>query len=448
MRPSGPAEIEHDHLSREETLECLGATESAEERRPLFHLLATCPTCREAASPLLELYRERRVLLDTSFGEVQIAMEEHEAPELWRRMEADALEDAVDREEVLRRVRGDARWPTWGLVAWHARRSTEAARSDPEEAFRWAKMATAGAARLRADGATPEEWIAELRAFAHAALGNAYRVAGDLRKARVAFARAHEHLDAYPLEVADYLPFRPEVFEMESSLHRARRDYRAAFELLDRAYAAWALVDRALPEDRARVLLKKAKLLDEIDDLEGALAVQEEAANLLGPEADAAFRLAVDNNLVFYLLRAGRTEEALRRLPALQELADAEGGDVDRLRVRWVAARVMAEREDDPDAAPRAETIYREVLDGFCERKLAYDAALTAMDLARLLMRQDLPGEVKELALSVQPIFEALGVDVEVHRAVRTYLAAHRRDEHAALGVTLLTGVWWRRRPR
>ena len=435
---------DHDHLTWAEARYVLGRTEHAVERKPLYYTLALCEGCRRGTGALFELYRNRLVFLDTSLGEVESVLEEHAAPEVWARIEAETLGDERQVDQMLRKLQDDDRWPSWGLVSWHARCSEEAARDDPQEALRRAKLAAAGAAELPAEEPGQEFWNAELQAFAEAALGNAHRVAGELGKAQAAFERAHEHLAAYPDEPAWFLAYRPRVYDLESSLHRAQRNYKAAFEALDSAYEAWDRADRVRPEDRARVLLKKANLLDEIDDLEGALAQHERAAALLGPEADDAFRLAVDNNLVFYLVRLGRLDEAAERMPALKELAEAVGAELDTLRVRWVEAR-LCEARGKPE---RAEALYREVLDGFCQHGLGYDGALTAMDLARLLYGQGRTDEVKEMALAVKPIFEALGVEAEAHRALRAFLAAHRQDEHAALGVGLVAEVWWKQQGR
>lgn len=440
MTPRRPADIDHDHLTWEEVEEVLRHTDTARERKPLFHALARCPDCAENVHPLLELCRRRVIFTDTSFGVIEIAIEEFWAPDLWRRIEMESLEGAEGAGPVIERLKNDRRWPAWGLTAWHARQSLEAARDDPEKALVWAKLAVAGASRLKVDQPAGEDWNAELRAFAHAALGNARRVAGELGKAETSFEQAHRHLDAYPDNTADYLPFRPWVFHTESALLRAQRLYPQALACLDKAYEAWDVVERATPEDKVRVLLQRANLLDELQDPQGALALHEEAAGLLGPEADEAFRLVVVNNLLFYLVRLGRAEEAADWLPVLDELAEAAGNELDGLRVMWVKANVHEALDDDPK---RAETLYRKVLDGFCERHIGYDAALVALDLARLLLSRGETDEVWELALSVRPIFETLGVEPDVRRAVRAYLAARERE---ALEVSLLTKVWWERR--
>lgn len=444
MPATQPADFEHQHLTWDEAVTFLRTTDAPEERKPLYHLLALCPECAEALQPLPELVRRRCVFLSTTYGEIEVATEEHQAPGLWSRIEAETLREAVGTEHTLQRLKEDDRWPSWGLTAWHARRSLEAARHDPGEALHWAKLAVEGAKGLRDDQPAGEEWNAELRAFAQAALGNAYRVAGELGEAEDAFRRAHEHLNAYPDAMADFLPFRPHVLALEASWLRDRRRYPEALERLDHAAAAWEAVDRATPEDRARVLLQKAKLLDELGMPDGALELHEEAAALLGPEASDEFRLAVVNNLLFYLVRLDRAEEAADWLPALEELAEAAGNELDDLRVQWVKAHVYDRAEDDAD---HAESLFREVLDGFCTRKLGHDSALVALDLAHLLLRRGRSDEVEELALAVKPIFEALGVEFEVDRAIRTFLAARNRGARALEAVGLLYHTWHWRRP-
>lgn len=441
MTTRRPADIEHDHLTWAEAEITLMHTDTPEERKPLFHALALCPVCADNLKPLLELRREGQILITTSFGEIECAIEERAAPALWERLEAEVLAGAEDRAEVLRRLKEDDRWPTWGLAVWHALRSLEAARRDPAEALRWGELAVAGAEALPPDRPAPEEWNAELRAFARAVLGNALRVAGDLEAAEAAFRCAHEQLQRFEANgsTANYLPYRPRVYDLESSFFRGRRMFPKALERLDDALEAWEVVENVRPEDRARVLLNKAHLFNELQQVDVALKLHEEAAELLAAGTDDGFRLAVVSNWLFYLARLGRTDEAAEHLPDLRDLADAVGNELDRLRVDWVAAHV----HEAAGAPQRSEALYREVLDGFCVRRIGYDAALVAMDLARLLLHEGRTDEVKELALSVKPIFEALGVEAEVRRAVRTYLAARERE---ALEVSLLTRVWWERR--
>lgn len=430
MKPWRDPDPEHEHLDWGAVQAFFYRTEAPEERTLLYHLLTRCEACREAVHPLLELRRAGWVDETTSPGEIELAISEWEAPRLWQEL-SDGAATAGDRPE---RLRDDSRWPTWGLVAWLARQSFEAAEDDPEAAVEWGRLAVNGASRLRSEEPAPEEWNMELRAFAQAALGNAHRARGDLETAEATFRTARQALEAFD-DVADFLPFRPRVLAAEAALRREQRRYVDALELLDRAEEAWGVVNRALPEERARVRLQRAAVLDDLDDPEGACEEQRRAVDLLGPASEPALRLAAEIRLLLYLVRSGRSGEAAQRLPALRDLAAAEGTPADALRLGWVQASVHEQVEGDAD---RAETVLRDVLEGFCMRHMAYDAALASLDLARLLLTRERRGEVEEIALAVRPLFEELDVEPETRRALRTYMAAQAHDEYSLRGLGLL----------
>lgn len=427
-------DLEHQHLAWEAVDAFLYRTETPEERRVLYHLLTQCAGCREGSQPLLELRRSGVIHDSTSPLEIELAVSEHRAPDLWRELEEGPLSGADDLDEKVRRLRDDPRWPTWGLVAWLARRSLETARVDAAEAIDWGDLAAAAAARLPDDDPAPAEWSSELRAFALAALGNALRVAGDREDAEEAFDSARDALDAHE-EPADFLPFRAQVLTLEAALRRDQRRFPDALELLDRAWDAWDTVVLAPPELRARVPWEGGRICETLGDLEGASASYYRTLELLESGADPAFRLAVERRYLEVLVRLGRMEDAADRVPAVHDLLEAVGTPVDRLWVTWVEAAIHEILEEDPDLA---ETLLREVMDGFCERKMPYEGALAALDLARLLLTQGCPGEVRELTLRVKPIFEALEPSSEVHEAIRSHLDRRVGDEAAVRGTLLL----------
>jgi hypothetical protein len=125
------------------------------------------------------------------------------------------------------------------------------------------------------------------------------------------------------------------------------------------------------------------------------------------------------------LAEAGHTEEAGEVLDENEELYRSFPDPWTQLRVTWLRGDLLAARADE-EAAERA---YQEALQGFIERGIGYDAALVAMDLALLYLRQGRTSEVKRLAEEMVPIFQAQDVHREALAALRLFQEAARREE-------------------
>lgn len=282
MTTSRPAESEHEHLTWAEIEAFFLRTEQPEERRPLYHLLTRCEACRDAAHPIPEMLEEGRIDGDSSWVEIELAVSEWEAPALWARLEADFPDELRPAERVVI-LRGDDRWPTWGLCVWLVHRSLATVSAEAEAALEWARLALQGALEMPPDLPAPDAWVAELRAFAQAAVGDATRRQGDLEGAREAFRQARRHLEALD-DDGDFLPFRPVVFNREAAVLEEQGLLEEALVCLDEALEAWEVVYRHREVDRARILRHKARVLRRLHHLEEAFDVQEEVADLLTAE--------------------------------------------------------------------------------------------------------------------------------------------------------------------
>lgn len=280
MTTKRPAGLEQEHLSWSDIESCFLRTEQPEERRPLYHLLCRCDACREAAHPLLELYREGQVDDLSSWVEIELAVSEWEAADLWARIEEDFPETMSPGEQTAV-LRGDDRWPTWGLAVHLARQSLQ--EDDLERASRWANVARLGALEMPPDQPAPDSWVEELKAFTQAAVGDALRRQGDFEGAAKAFRQARQHLEAFR-DNGDFLPFRPKIFDREAALFRDLGRFEDAVASLDQALEAWEVVYRHREAERAQLLRHKARVLRRMHQLEDALDLQEEAAALLQAE--------------------------------------------------------------------------------------------------------------------------------------------------------------------
>jgi tetratricopeptide (TPR) repeat protein len=130
----------------------------------------------------------RRVTLSLDDAQARITREKAAAPCQWAALEP----HPQARRQVM--IRNDKRLQTWGLFDFFLKRVRETADRDPRNASALAELADTVSGNLdpQVYGA---ERVADFRAAALAALGNARRLVGDLAGARVAFQQARIQLE-------------------------------------------------------------------------------------------------------------------------------------------------------------------------------------------------------------------------------------------------------------
>jgi tetratricopeptide (TPR) repeat protein len=312
---------------------------------------------------------------------------------------------------------------SWALCEATCAASEKAAADDAREALELAQLALLIAERAAGD----EAWRARLEGYAWAFLGNAKRVGSDLQGAEDAFARSRARWTTGatapgPLDVGRLL-------DLEASLRRDQRQWTEALDLLDRALAA-----TRGPEAAGRILLKKAFTCEQMGDCEEAIEALERAAPLIDRNREPRLIFALRFNLAVNLCHLGRYAEAAPLVAAARELAVALRNDLDLLRVLWLEARVAAGLGRRTEAAAALRQVRRD----FAVRGLAYDAALSTLDLAVVLLDEGRAGEVRALAPEALPIFGSLGLQLEALQALRVFWQAEQEAATADLGRRLL----------
>jgi tetratricopeptide (TPR) repeat protein len=217
--------------------------------------------------------------------------------------------------------------------------------------------------------------------------------------------------------------------DLEASLRRAQRRWGEALDLLDRALAT-----SCGPEAACRILLKKAFTCEQMGACENAIDALERAAPLIDEARDPRQACVLRFNLAVNLCHLGRHAEAAPLVTETRELAVALRNDLDLVRVLWLEARVAAGLGRRKEAA----AALRQVRMDFAARGLAYDAALSTLDLAVVLLDDGRAAEVRTLAPEALPIFGSLGLQLEVLRALRLFWRAEQEAATADLGRRLL----------
>jgi tetratricopeptide (TPR) repeat protein len=307
------------HLSLETMAKWLtGRLEHDEMLREVVpHHLRQCPACRETYQELQALKEE------LGHWDEEVALfEGREAPELAGLLEARPVNEQaelIEEEESLH---------TWGLCQLLLRKSLAAVRQDPGSAFDLADHAVRLTAHL--GEAYDRQWVLGLRARALAYRANARRVLAELRGAEADFRKARACLARSAMEGSRV---EAEVLDLESSLRRDQRRFGEARKLAERALALYRQNQDS--HGSGKVLLQMAKILEESNDLNGAIALLERPFDGIDPEREPQLYACARYNLVSCLSDAGRYEEAERLLPEVRERFRSTAEPLDRVRLRW-----------------------------------------------------------------------------------------------------------------
>jgi tetratricopeptide (TPR) repeat protein len=381
------------HLAPELMARLLSGRVESEELADVVlpHVLALCPECRAVKRELDSL---RHAVGHWSY--LVALTEGAEAPGLWSRLEA------LPYAEQLAAVDQEPAFQTWGLSRLLLGLSEQAACSEPAAAAQLASLALRIAEQLGdeydADG------VSDLRALAHAHLGDARRCLGELAAAADAFATA----ERFRAGGTGYAAVEADVLTREALLRRDRHQLSEAVALLDRAYAIYrgeglpAVDPEAVePHLAGRVRTQQAWCRYHAGQPELALTLLAEAESLVDRAREPRLLLAVHHGQVWAAILLGRLGEAESRLRLAIELASQQGDAADRLRLRRAQARIDQELKKRGPAEQAVRETFRELL----EEGLGVDAALAVMDLADLYLKEGAADALNELGSEVFPAF-------------------------------------------
>ena len=337
-----------------------------------------------------------------------------QAPALWKRLRP----FAPGERRVL--IEESEEYRSWALAELVSEESARAAADDPARALELAELARYIAERVRGG----ELWRMRLQGLIWAFVGNARRVASDLRGAEQGFVQARLLWEAGATADPGILD-ASRLLDLEASLRRDQRHFPEALALLDKALAAAAQNSARA----AHILLKAAFTCEQMGDCERAIAALERAAPLIDAERAPRQVWAHRLNLAANLCHLGRYAEAVPIAAEARELAIALRNELDLVRTVWLEQGRLA-----AGLGRRAQAIaaLRQVRVDFADREVPYDAALATLDLAVLLLEEGQTAEVRALAPEMAPIFASLEVHREALAALRLFWSAVEREEATA----------------
>ncbi len=414
-----------NHLSLETMAKLLAGDLSHEElvTRVIPHFLGRCQGCRRRYEEI------RRLQEEVGHWDERVAvLEGPEAKELFA-----TLQD-LSFEGQLARVLDDESFQTWGLCQLLLGRSVEAGFENAAKAVNYAELAVKISQNLE-DTYDPH-WVLDLRARAQGYLGNARRVLGELRSAEMSFREAERFLSR---SMTGNEIVRAEVLHLKASLRRAQRRFPEALALIDQALEIYR--EHGDAHGAGISLLKKSKVLEDGEDLDGAILILREMLTSLDRQQEGLLLAYARHNLVFCLTWAGHYQEAADLLPEAREALAAQGKSLNLVRIRWAEGRIALGLGRPGDA----EEAFREIQREFLARDMGYDAALVSLDLAILYARERRTSELKRLAAEMAPIFESR----DVHReAMAAFLMFRNACEEERVTVELATQLAHQLRPQ
>jgi tetratricopeptide (TPR) repeat protein len=383
------------------------------------HLSRLCPSCRD------EIEAFRRRMRRGKAGEYGVAAlvpsllerlgPPLEADERRGRRDLEALL-SLDPEAQVRTVkRSRSRFRSSALVRLLIAESGRRVQADPGEAHRLAALALEV---LNTAPGRPGYYT--LLVLALATMANARRAAGQFREADGAFENVRNVIRTWGVTDPEVIA---RVDELEGSLRKDLRRFAEAEELLIRAELFYQLAGDE--EGLVRVLLTLGITYNLQGKLHDAIEVTRTALRRMSPNANPRLYLCSRYNLAYYLLAVGQIDECAELLDEDEEQYQRFPDSWTQLRVTWLRGDIGQIRGDEETA----EKSYRKAFEGFLKMGFGYDAALVALDLALLYLRQGRTSEVKRLARQMIPIFQAQDVHREALAALALFQKAARREE-------------------
>lgn len=302
----------------------------------------------------------------------------------------------------------------WSLSELLSHESSEAASDSASSARELAQLALDVAERIPGSDARR----ARSKGYARGHLGNAQRVQGDLKAAEQSFALSDHEWEAGAGCPGDLLD-EARLLALKSSLLRGQRHLPEALSLLDRALAIGG------PEMRGRVLIKKAKVLEEQDELDAAITLLKKAEPFVDAQLDPRLWLCLRHNTLLCLTTAGRHEEAEILLPEVRALSQKLGKELDQVRLRWTEGRIAVGLGRTQEGIDLLTQVRAE----FVSRKIWFDAALVTLELAVVFLQQGRADMVQTLAAHLAPIFQSNGVHREAMAALTLFRKAAEQQK-------------------
>jgi hypothetical protein len=274
--------------------------------------------------------------------------------------------------------------------------------SDPEALVLAASLAVIIAERIDPGFRGPAA-LADLQAYAIAELGNAKRVADDLRGAEAELALALRRAaqgTGSPLLLAH-------LMDLTSSLYLDQSRVEDARVLLDAVYAIHQRVgDR---HSTGRALISKGFSAVNALEYEEGIRFLSQGLGMIDAARDPRLVMSGIFNLVWSLVECGQAKEAEPLFEHSRKLFSAYIERIDGIRFTWLEGRIAAALYDNE----RAERRLTEARARFEELKMPGYVALVSLDLSALCLRAGKTAEILAMIEETIAVFRTHGMSRE-----------------------------------
>jgi tetratricopeptide (TPR) repeat protein len=350
-----------------------------------------------------------------------LAAERARVPELVTRLRS--LEP--ERQRAL--VRSDSELWSWSLCEWLIEECLRLSGSDLNLAEDLANLTVVVSEEL-SPGLYGIALINDLKARAWGCVGEVLRLLSDLRSADDAFDWA----ESFAAEGTGDALEEARVLEGKAALRRDQHRFAEAHRLLDevvaiyRQYRDFHLVGRAF--------VQKGEVYGAAGDLEPAIRWLRKGLGLIDSTRERRLELAARNSLMLYLQESGRHQEAWFLLKASRPEFVEHGGEMLKLRLRWLEGRIL----QTLGLPGEAEAALVEAREGFIAQGAGFSAASVSLDLAGLYASQGRAAEMRRLAEEMLPIFRSRDIHREAIAALIVFQQAVRLEK---MNVNLLAEI-------
>jgi tetratricopeptide (TPR) repeat protein len=277
------------------------------------------------------------------------------------------------------------------LVPRLCEESRSTAIADPAAALAWADLALALAERVARN---PGEHR-RLRGYAGAFRANALRLGSvGLLAAKDEFDRAWQEWTAGEGAIPEDILPGWRLLYLQSSFESDLCRFEASLERLQQARASCP------PEAAGSLLVKLAFTQSKMGLLPEAVATLREAEPKIDAIREPRLRYSLLANLALDWSELGHPEEAALLLPEIEALSAAARRPLDPARLDWIRSRI----EIDLGRLEEAAASLDRSREAFLEHGSAYEAALTTVELAALLLRMERRSEIPELVVPLQEV--------------------------------------------
>jgi tetratricopeptide (TPR) repeat protein len=240
----------------------------------------------------------------------------------------------------------------------------------------------------------------DVLAGAHAALGNAKRIASDFEGSRTALNEAWRHIEqgtGNPL-------CQGNVISLEASWMIDMGEFEMAETSLEEALALYRSVEDRHHE--GRVFIQMATAIGYVDPARGISHLRS-ALPLINRKREPRLELYAEHELAWFLADLGRADEALAVLDAARPLYQQFPDDWMQFRLHWLEGRVARAL----GKLPESEHIFRQLSEDFRKRNLRHEFVLVSLDLAVTQVAGGAFEQAARLAARVYPVLVAWGLN-------------------------------------